>query len=115
MATSALSRQLSRLQNLMQQHQQQQNASMPVLDPPASEAGVLASELTAAFKSLVENYAGLYDVSESEARAKFAEPSSAYEEQMLHGPPDQVSWSGLEALARRDPELAQRRWEEIKQ
>jgi hypothetical protein len=36
-------------------------------------------------------------------------------ERALHGPPDQVTWWALEAVARDAPEQALGRWEEVKQ
>src|SRR5262249_60534225 len=38
-----------------------------------------------------------------------------YEGQALRCPPSEVSWLTLDHLAERDPELARRRWEEVKQ
>lgn len=84
--------------------------------PGQAEAGVLAREMAAAFGGMVEWYTKHYKLSAREAVAKAEEAAPpAYEEHLLRGPPDQVSWHGLHELARRDPALAQQRWEEVKQ
>jgi hypothetical protein len=88
-----------------------------VADAPraASEAGVLTEELVAGFASLVESYRNAYAVSQEEAVRLATQPNAGYEAMILHGPASQVSWAGLHFLGQRDPALAERRWEEVKQ
>jgi hypothetical protein len=71
--------------------------------------------MASAFAALVKSYAETFDVPQEEAAARAGELAPAGEERILHGPPDQVRWHDLNTLARRDPELARRRWVEIKQ
>jgi hypothetical protein len=80
----------------------------------AQEAGTLARELSAAYKGLVENYRDVWKKSTAEAVAKAEEVSDGYTARILKGPADQVSWTGLDYLARRDAGAAARRWEEVK-
>src|SRR5262245_61924438 len=83
--------------------------------PTSPEVGTLARELGAAFHDLVECYRHQYKLSAPEALARVEQPVSAeYTENVLRGPVDQVSWHGLSNLARKDPDLAVHRWEEIK-
>jgi hypothetical protein len=91
----------------------------PLTNPPAvqetQEAGTLAREMASAFRGLVEYEREVYRQTAPEALAKVEAPVSAqYEASVLRGPADQVSWHGLEAVARKDPEAAARRWAEIK-
>jgi hypothetical protein len=82
----------------------------------SQEADTLAREMAAAFGRVVEVYKHEYKLSAQDAVAKAESAGSPqYEEQVLHGPPDQVSWSALDLVGRADPQLALRRWEEIKQ
>src|SRR5271166_1775993 len=70
------------------------------------EAGTLARELAAAFKGIVEHYRDVWKMSPPEALAKAEEASDGYIASTLKGPADQVSWHGLDHLARRDPAMA---------
>jgi hypothetical protein len=80
-----------------------------------SEAGALARELAAAYRSFVDYHKEQLGLSAQEAVARVESPCSTdYEKQILNGPPDQVHWYSLEYLARKDPELASGRWLEIK-
>ena len=81
----------------------------------AGEAGDLARELAGAFAALVECYREHYQLSPQDAEARAAGGGPGYLERALHGPPDQVSWCALDAVARDAPERALSRWEEIKQ
>src|SRR5215469_5501042 len=81
----------------------------------ASEAGDLARELAGAFARLIECYREHYQLAPQEAQARAAGGGPGYLERALHGPPDQVNWCALEAVARDSPEKALHRWEEIKQ
>jgi hypothetical protein len=83
--------------------------------PAPSEAGVLAEELVAGFARLVESYRNAYAVSQPEAVQLATQPNPGYEDKILHGPPDQATWEGLHCLTQRDPSMAERRWEEVKQ
>jgi hypothetical protein len=83
--------------------------------PRASEVGSLARELAACFRSAVAYHKKL-GLPTQEAVARAEEPCPAeYQQSLLEGPADQLRWGGLEDLARADPELALRRWEEVKQ
>jgi hypothetical protein len=87
--------------------------TLPVTED-AQEAGTLARELAAAFKGLVDCYRDQWKMSAAEAVAKVEELSPGFEESVLKGPADQVSWPGLEHIALRDPGKAAQRWEEVK-
>jgi hypothetical protein len=90
--------------------------TLPAATPTddAQEAGMLARELAAAYKGLVEHYRDVWKKNTSEAVAEAEAVSDAYTASVLNGPADQVSWHGLSYLARQDPEAAARRWEEVK-
>jgi hypothetical protein len=77
------------------------------------EAGTLARELAAAYKGLVEQYKQGWGLTPAEAVAKAEELSPHYEADIVKGPADQVSWHGLEHVARTDPEAAAGRWQEV--
>src|SRR5262249_48620633 len=85
--------------------------------PPASEAGPLAAEGASAFGRMARSCREVSGESPEEARASaLANPEhTEYLERQLSGPPDQVNWYDLDELARRDPALALRRWEAVKQ
>jgi hypothetical protein len=85
--------------------------------PPASEAGPLAAEVAAAFGRMAGHYRNVYGQAPDEARASALAGSEhpAYVEHLFNGPPDQVSWHDLDELSRRDPALALRRWDAVKQ
>jgi hypothetical protein len=78
------------------------------------EAGPLARELAAAFRRMIEHYKQVYGLSLPEALARAQQASATYEASVLNDSADQVSWHGLDYLARQDPQKATRRWEEIK-
>jgi hypothetical protein len=80
----------------------------------AQEAGTLARELAAVFKGLLDHYKDVCKLSPPEALARVQEPLPHYEDDILKGPADEVSWHGLEHLAQRDPEKMVQRWEEVK-
>src|SRR5262249_29597645 len=83
--------------------------------PEAQEAATLARELSTAYRSLVEVHKKQLGLSTQEAVAGVEAPCPAeYLEAILHGPPDEVNWYGMEQLVRHDPELAARRWDEMK-
>jgi hypothetical protein len=84
--------------------------------PPADpEANTLARELATAFRAMVASYQEEFQRTAPEGLAQAQQPCSPrYQEAVLNGPADEVSWLGLEHLARQDPERAARRWEEIK-
>jgi hypothetical protein len=89
----------------------------PVAPPgsPADEFGVLAGELAASFGRLVESYQEGYGLSAQEAVDRASESHPDSEEHARACPPGQVSWDDLRRLAARDPALALRRWEEVKE
>jgi hypothetical protein len=63
---------------------------------------------------MVEHYRDVWKKSPAEAVAEVEAVSDGYTASVLNGPADQVSWHGLDYLARQDPDAAARRWEEIK-
>ena len=79
-----------------------------------SEAGVLAGELAKSFAETIKSYERYFSLSREEAIQRAAEPMPDGGERALSGPPDQVSWFDLHAIARTDPDRAAARWEEIK-
>jgi len=86
-------------------------------NPTASdpqEAGTLARELAAAFKGMVEHYRDVWKKSTAEAVAMVEALGPDYETSVLNSPADQVSWHGLEYVARQDPAKATARWEQVK-
>jgi hypothetical protein len=90
-------------------------AALPPALPEPDESMPLAREMASAFAALVKTYAEMFDVPREEAAARAGELDPTREERILHSPPDQVQWHDLNTLARRDPELARGRWEEVKQ
>jgi hypothetical protein len=93
-------------------------AALPVPGQPlpGDEAGELAAELAASFGRMVQSYREWYKLTPEEARQRAAEVGEAspeYLEGVLTGPPDQVSWFDLNAVAERDPQKALVRWEEV--
>jgi hypothetical protein len=89
---------------------------LPASPPPTApaDAGEVAAELARSFRDLVESYREYYKVSRPEAVARATEHDPGQLDRILNGPPDEVSWFDLEAVAQRDPEEAQRAWERIK-
>jgi hypothetical protein len=83
--------------------------------PVASEASTLAREMAGAYRDAVEFYRDQYRLPTAEALDRADAPVTAEQvEHALSCPADQVSWHDLSDLARQDPELAARRWEELK-
>jgi hypothetical protein len=82
--------------------------------PAADESSDLAAELGAAFGRLVDAYRKAYALPADEAARRAADSPAASLEHALSGPPDQVSWCDLDAIAQSDPQKARERWEEIK-
>lgn len=81
----------------------------------ALEVKTLARELAAVYRTSVDYHKKKLGLPTQEAVAKAEEPCPPeYEQSILHGPVDQVHWCDLEDLARNDPELALRRWDEMK-
>jgi hypothetical protein len=75
----------------------------------------LAQELATASCRWVDYYLTKMGMSPEEALAQARKPMpDCCREELLHGPPHQVSWHGLNELAQEDPELAARRWEQVK-
>jgi hypothetical protein len=82
---------------------------------PLDEARELARETAAAFAELVRSYREHLQLPAEEAVRRAGADNPAALERIRTGPPDQVSWSDLDALARGDPEAALRRWAEVKE
>jgi hypothetical protein len=92
-------------------------AALATAPPPADDAGELARELAASFGRVVEEYREFFELSPEEARARACGAGEAQPERLdriLSGPPDQVSWFDLDALARHDPGKARERWQQVK-
>lgn len=80
-----------------------------------AESGELARELASAFGEKVNSYRKYASISAEEA-AKHASQTSPEEiDRILNGPPDDVSWFDLDALAQKDADLALKRWGQIKE
>jgi hypothetical protein len=90
--------------------------STAIQNTTCSDAATVAAEMAAAYRGLVEYFRREYQLPPQEALGRadaFASPE--YVATVLARPPQQASWTELQALAERDPTLAQRRWEQIKQ
>jgi hypothetical protein len=78
------------------------------------EARELAAELGQAFARMVGHYREYGGLSPEDARAKASEAPVHYLERAFTCAPNQVSWFDLNAIAKRDPDKAVARWEEVK-
>jgi hypothetical protein len=84
--------------------------------PGGREVKALARELAASFRSSVDYYKKKLSLSAPEAVARAEEPCTLGDElRVLDCPPEEVAWGDLEDLARKSPERALLRWEEVKQ
>jgi hypothetical protein len=71
--------------------------------------------MAASFRSIVESYRTVHGLPAAQALEKAQEPfPPGYAERALNAPPEEAQWWDLQHLAERDPDLAVRRWEEIK-
>jgi hypothetical protein len=109
MKRAAIRRELDDLRRAVQDE-----ATSPQGLPAADDAAPLAGELAASFGRMVKSYMETFGVSQEETVAQLGASDAAHDERVLHGPPDQVQWTQLHNLAQRDPDLARRRWEEVK-
>jgi hypothetical protein len=75
----------------------------------------LASELAAAFGSMVSFYRKHYALSPEEARTRAATTPDHCTEHALSCEPSQLSWFDLNGLANTEPAKALARWEEVKE
>jgi hypothetical protein len=110
MTAAAIRRELANLRQTVRGE-----AALPPGLPAADDSVPLARELAASFGELVKGYRRVWGLSQEEAVARAGATHPADEERILSAPPDQVQWRDLDVLARTAPELAQRRWEEVKQ
>jgi hypothetical protein len=92
-----------------------EEATVPQALQAPDDAVPLAGQLSSSFGDLVKTYHHTFKMSLQEAAAQVGASDAAQDERVLHGPPDQVHWADLHNLAQRDPDLARRRWEEVKQ
>jgi hypothetical protein len=113
MSRANLRRRLGRVENAAAQTCQQ--PSVVAYADGAAEASALAAELAAAFRGMIDHYHEVYKLPLAEAVARSGDWCPEYEERIRTGPPDELTWHALEALSQRDPDLAFRRWEEVKQ
>src|SRR5262249_39599852 len=67
------------------------------------------------FRDLVDSFREHYKLSWPEAVARASENDPGKLDRIVNGPPDEVSWFDLEAVAQTDPEKARRGWGAIKQ
>jgi len=79
-----------------------------------SETGVIAGELVRSFGQLVRVYEKHFGLSREDAIRRAADSPEEAAARALSGPPDQVNWLDLHAIASTDPDRATARWEEIK-
>jgi hypothetical protein len=83
---------------------------------PESEARSLAYELAKARNELIQHYRRQCKLGPREAVARVDEADCrATAEAVLSSPLRDTTWAGLEYIAAVDPELAVRRWEEVKE
>jgi len=81
-----------------------------------NEVGSVTREMVSAYKEYVRFYRERMGKTPEEAMVAAAEPADdQYRDVILANPPDQISWLAINALAERDPALAQLTWERIKQ
>ena len=110
MTAAAIRRELANLRQMVRGE-----VALPSSLPAADESVPLARELGASFGALVKSYREVWGLSQEEAVARAGATHPADEERILRCPPDQVQWHDLDTLARLDPPLAQRRWEEVRE
>jgi len=79
------------------------------------EARELAAEVARTFREALTYYRDHYKLTAEEARARAAECPDHCVEHALTVPPDEVSWSDLDAIAHRDHAQALVRWEQVKE
>jgi hypothetical protein len=110
MTAAAIQRELANLRQAVRGE-----VALPPGLPAADESLPLARALGASFGELVKGYRRVWGLSQEEAVARAGATDPTDQERILSAPPDQVQWRDLDILARTAPELAQRRWEEVKQ
>lgn len=81
---------------------------------PADEAQVLAEDTAAAFSRLITLYREHYKLSAEAAVDRASDCEAKVADYALRCPPNQLDWFDLDAIARRDPDAATSRWQEIK-
>jgi hypothetical protein len=91
------------------------NETNPVRVP--GEAGMVAREMADSYRDRVEHYRQYYKLPTAEAvahaEAKADDPT--YLQIILTRPPDQASWRDLQTLAERDPGLALKFWDDMRE
>ncbi len=97
-------------------NEEQDTLPAPAFPVEAAEIAPLAQKMARAYRDMVAYYHQQLEKEFAEAKA-LAEDfgSEEYRERLLAGPPDQVSWYGLSLLADEDPQLARRRYGEVKE
>jgi hypothetical protein len=88
---------------------------LPETPTPESDVKGLGRELAASYRSVVDYYRKKLGLDAGQAVARAEEPNTPEEEwRTLDAPAADVTWWQLEDLARSNPDLAVRRWQEIK-
>lgn len=80
----------------------------------AAESITLAREFTVAHRGMIDCLRQVYEKDDKTALAEATEYPASLKAQALNGDPAEVSWHDLDRLAAADPQLALRRWREIK-
>lgn len=80
-----------------------------------NEASPLAREFAGAYRRMVDCLRAVYKKDSETALAEAADYPEHMLTEALDGDPAKLSWHDLDRLADRDPELALRRWDDVKQ
>ena len=75
----------------------------------------MANDYGSRFSRSVRDYQRYNGGTREEAAAALTQPDDWLERQTLQGPPDDVTWEGMDALAASNPDAFLERWEEIKE
>ena len=86
-------------------------ATSDALPERASVATSIAREMVEAHRQAIEFYRDQLKMSPEEALARVGTHDD--QRRIMENTPDQVSWLDLDQLARQDPKLWERRWNEI--
>lgn len=87
----------------------------PAPEPAHADAVAMANDYGSRFSRMVRDYQRHNGGTREEATAALTQPDAWLERQTLQGPPDDVAWEGMDALAVSNPDAFLKRWEEIKE